>query len=1719
MIRKFYTLLLCITAIFFSVQLFSQNKVINSKEKGTEAAYIDSKDLSSGLIAYYPFNGNSNDGSGNGNNGTENGGVALTTDRFGAENSAYSFDGIDDYISLGVIQNYISHSFSGWFKIQGETSSYGVIVSKLYNDIYYAKNSEIRIDGDHSNGFTISSQIGTGSIWEGVQYNPVDTSIWNHFVFIFDDTEKTLKLYLNSSLVESKIISGYSDVESTPTYIGARPYWSGADGTTFFFNGYIDDVRIYNRALTADEIRELYHEGDWSTVTDIDGNVYPTVKIGEQEWMAENLKTTQYDNGDFIDEVQDAGAWSGLTTGAYCWYNNDATSYKDTYGALYNWYAVADSRNICPAGWRVPSDEDWYIMENFIDPTINEPNSTEWRGTDGGTILKATSGWNNGGNGTDDYGFSALPGGYRLYTSSFSTVGIHGYWWSISDYDDSFSWNRLLNNELSQIYRSYYSNNFGFSIRCIKGEQAVDEFAGGSGTETDPWLISTPEQLGNIRNYLGSGHTDKYFLQINDIDLNGIEWQPIGYDLTNSFRAHFDGGNHIISNLTISEGESRLGLFGQVREATIQNIGLVNVSISGYEYVGALVGYVDVTTNISKCYSTGSINAYRYFGGLAGGLFSSDIVNCYSRCGLNGTSYVGGLVGYSSNVGTWSIIENCYSTGSVVGSTNIGGMVGYSSQLTVTNSYWDSETSGLTTSAGGASRTTSQMTSPYSSDTYEGWDFADTWGDDTDYSNNNGYPYLRTEASGVPTVETYEYGYVTSHTAKAGGEVLTDGGGEIYNRGVIWGYDTNLTESSHIGSAYDINTGIGSYEVILEPLTPGTTYYYRAFAINPSGWGYGDVYSFATNNAMNFCDAVDNCDLTYQHGGDFQWFGQSITTYDAIDAAQSGFVDNNQATYFTATFNNPGTISFYWKTSSQANSDFLKLYIDDVFMEEISGETDWIGAEYNMTDSPHTFKWEYIKDSEGSEGEDCGWVDNIVYIPSGFPEVTTNYVDNITSSSATVNYSVVNDGGNSIMERGVVWATWENPELENYEGITDDFDGTGTGTFHANLTGLTENTTYYVRAYASNIGTSYGSQLSFTTSQGSGFSKTFIVNMDRATYLYDDGTGTLVAGIFDPATDRVFISGNFSEESNWPIPGSDDTFELTPDPNNESYNQLIYTISLDLNEGEFQYKYFIFNNQSDPWDYGEWEGGPNRAIYIENGNDQNDSWGIINASDMVISQDQTITISAPGLYNINSWTWDFGEGAIPAQADGYGPHDVSYSTVGSKTITLALNSGEFTYTKENFIEVGNSPTVSDVGENELGTTYAVLGCIVNPNNFETTVKLEYGETSELGNEQTLPETYLGDTNHSIEVTLDGLTENTSYFYRFVAENIFGQTASEVTELRTACTYTIYANVPSGSQNVCGGGTYTYSTSSENAETFVWEINPESAGATESTSETAQISWNHTFSGDAQVRVRGVSGTCNSEWSNYLNIYVNNTISDIEISGETEACTTSEILYKLSRAANDSYQWEVTGGNIIAQTNQVATIRWNTSGNNLLRIIEDGEGGCPISSTLEVLVNSYVAPEVPQIHRKGSINILICTTPNMDYKWFKDGSVISGQTGQYVVARNNLGYYNVQITDDNNCPNTSNPLQVDTYAMAESVLSIFPNPTSGSFTIEALGEKVGAATVRISNSFGNIIFEQKVEKNDYLYQQQLNIPNLPQGIYIVSLAVEGDMPIKAKLTIY
>jgi uncharacterized protein (TIGR02145 family) len=214
---------------------------------------------------------------------------------------------------------------------------------------------------------------------------------------------------------------------------------------------------------------------DTSSVTDINGNTYVTIKIGTQEWMQENLRTTKYNNGDVIPTGLNYVQWSNATTGAWTYYN-DSAQYNNPYGKLYNWYAVADSRGLCPTGWHVPTDSDWNVLVKQLDyaadtsqNSYNQSPVAGWYLKTPGSLLTGNGLWLATDTATNNSsGFSGLPAGYCSLSFDFDKISLGGYWWSSTEIITAGPWARNLNYTDPFVLRKIYDKRYGFSVRCIK---------------------------------------------------------------------------------------------------------------------------------------------------------------------------------------------------------------------------------------------------------------------------------------------------------------------------------------------------------------------------------------------------------------------------------------------------------------------------------------------------------------------------------------------------------------------------------------------------------------------------------------------------------------------------------------------------------------------------------------------------------------------------------------------------------------------------------------------------------------------------------------------------------------------------------------------------------------------------------------------------------------------------------------------------------------------------------------------------------------------------------------------------------------------------------------------------------------------------------------------------------------------------------------------------
>ncbi len=203
---------------------------------------------------------------------------------------------------------------------------------------------------------------------------------------------------------------------------------------------------------------QLYSGSGWISLTASFASL-PAIVIGTQQWMSKNLDVAFYRNGDSIPQVRDTEAWSVLTTGVWCYLNNDSTL-GNKYGKLYNWYAVNDPRGLAPQGWHIPTDAEWTTLET----TLGGASAAGGQMKEVGTLnwLSPNTGGNN------NSGFIGLPGGLRRFNGTFTLVGYEGHWWSSTESNTLAAWVRYLSYFNGNINKEFSYKQYGFSVRCLR---------------------------------------------------------------------------------------------------------------------------------------------------------------------------------------------------------------------------------------------------------------------------------------------------------------------------------------------------------------------------------------------------------------------------------------------------------------------------------------------------------------------------------------------------------------------------------------------------------------------------------------------------------------------------------------------------------------------------------------------------------------------------------------------------------------------------------------------------------------------------------------------------------------------------------------------------------------------------------------------------------------------------------------------------------------------------------------------------------------------------------------------------------------------------------------------------------------------------------------------------------------------------------------------------
>jgi uncharacterized protein (TIGR02145 family) len=215
----------------------------------------------------------------------------------------------------------------------------------------------------------------------------------------------------------------------------------------------------YGRIITLKVTQNQTVDFEFIPCIDADLNHYPVVTIGSQTWMACNLKSTKYQNGQTIPQVSDSANWVYRITPGYCWYNNDALTFQDLYGALYNFYVISTD-SICPLGWHIPTQTEWGTLQSYLGGAsvaggkLKETGFTHW--------IQPNTGASNAS------GFTALPAGYRSFLGKYCNSGNDGIWWSSTEDSFFYAWERSVNFEGAHIASILSHKSNGYSVRCIK---------------------------------------------------------------------------------------------------------------------------------------------------------------------------------------------------------------------------------------------------------------------------------------------------------------------------------------------------------------------------------------------------------------------------------------------------------------------------------------------------------------------------------------------------------------------------------------------------------------------------------------------------------------------------------------------------------------------------------------------------------------------------------------------------------------------------------------------------------------------------------------------------------------------------------------------------------------------------------------------------------------------------------------------------------------------------------------------------------------------------------------------------------------------------------------------------------------------------------------------------------------------------------------------------
>ncbi len=922
-----------------------------------------------------------------------------------------------------------------------------------------------------------------------------------------------------------------------------------------------------------------------SECQDASGNYYSTVKIGSKTWMAENLKTTKYRTGDNILNLTSNSDWGFYGIGSYCVYNNSEAN-SLTYGLLYNWHAIKDTRNLAPEGWHVASDAEWTNLvsvlggENVAGYKIKETSLLHWFTNE---------------NATNEYGFTGLPSGFRLTSGTYSGLGTNTNWWTSDENSSTYSWYRSINSSSNILSRDYYNKNAGYAIRCVKDpEQPILKTISPLKISYTTFTIGgiIVSDGGSTINSFGVCWSSNHNPTISDNKTSQTITKDTIFSVITGLNVN--AKYYIRAYATTSSGT----IYGNEVEAFTQDYDSIVTDIDGNAYHvitignqtwmvenlkttkyrnGDLIGstssiYTDITYNVSPKYQW-ACNGVESNVPIYGRLYT-----WYATTDSRKIAPEGWHVPVNNE---WTELENyLIANGYNYDGTKTDNKILKSLCSTTLwnyNSTNGSPANNMITNNSSAFTIYPAGYRGFSGNYYLLGDWFAFWTAD-EFSTSNAYTRyngigsislnkrnddkkfgfsVRCIKNTKPTIVTNSATSIKSASFRLNGTVVFDGGDGVTESGFCYAND----KTPDINDNKTISNSLisSSFSADVDSLIPNTEYLVRAYSINKNGISYGDVIKVKTlltdpemvvdidgnvyhtvtigsqvwmvenlkttryrNRDLIGTTSSIYTDITYDVSPKYQWayggnennvavYGRLYTWYAATDnrnIAPEGWhiATNNEWTelenYLIENgynydkslsgnkINTSIAANLLWNTSTIIGTPGYDLTQNNSSGFSIFpvGYRGFDGSYYNLgytsdfwTSTEKSLNTSYMR-VIGHNGSSLNTLDlnknygfSVRCLKNYLP-VVTNSVNSILSTKATVSCSLISNGGDPTVELGVCWDTLPNPSKTGSVKKVTELNS------KVELTELTPNTQYYVKAYATNSeGTVYGNEISFKT--------------------------------------------------------------------------------------------------------------------------------------------------------------------------------------------------------------------------------------------------------------------------------------------------------------------------------------------------------------------------------------------------------------------------------------------------------------------------------------------------------------------------------------------------------------------------------------------------------------------------------------------------------------